>query len=139
MHLLEYLGFGLMKVHERWKAVANAQLAPFGLEVPHLSLLGVLTLEGPHTQIELARKSGKDRSSMVGMVDHLEALKLLERRPNPQDRRANILVVTPEGERVALQGGTLLEQVQREFLAPLPEADRACFLSSLRTLVLEHF
>lgn len=138
-HLFEYLGFTLTKVQERFKAVSNVRLAPFGIEVMHLSLLGVLALEGPHTQIELARKSGRDRSSMVGMVDQLENLKLLERQPNPQDRRANILRITPEGEWVVHQGKTLLEQAQSKFLAVLPESDRACFLNSLQTLVLEHF
>jgi DNA-binding MarR family transcriptional regulator len=37
---------------------------------------------------------------MVAVVDHLEERGLVERRPNPSDRRARALYVTAEGKRV---------------------------------------
>jgi DNA-binding MarR family transcriptional regulator len=39
-------------------------------------------------------------SRMVALVDELEDARMLERRPSPDDRRANALFLTPKGRRL---------------------------------------
>ena len=54
-------------------------------------------LDGEHTQIELARLVGLDKTTMVVTLDELEAKGLAERRPSPTDRRARVIAVTDAG------------------------------------------
>lgn len=59
---------------------------------------------------ELAGRISCDPSQVTGIADRLEDLGLVERRPNPQDRRVKLLVVTDAGDRVATQ---LAEEINR--------------------------
>jgi DNA-binding MarR family transcriptional regulator len=72
-------------------------LAPVGLEPREFALLrGVATTEGV-TQQAIAERMGVAASRMVALVDSLEARGLLERRQNPDDRRARALFLTDDG------------------------------------------
>ncbi len=72
-------------------------LAPLGLEPREFALLrSVATSEGV-TQQAIAERMGVAPSRMVAFVDSLEARGLLERRQNPDDRRARALYLTHAG------------------------------------------
>src|ERR1700733_3319928 len=49
------------------------------------------------TQIDLSRQLIMHRSNVTGLVDRLEARGLLQRRPNPTDRRAFKVALTDAG------------------------------------------
>lgn len=55
--------------------------------------------EGPLSQQALGQRMGVDRSTIVTLVDDLEAAGLVERRRNPADRRAYALQATAAGRR----------------------------------------
>jgi DNA-binding MarR family transcriptional regulator len=55
---------------------------------------------GPVRLSELAAWQGVDRSTMTSQARHLEELGLVERRPDPADRRAVLVQVTSAGRRV---------------------------------------
>jgi DNA-binding MarR family transcriptional regulator len=88
-------------------------------------------LPGELTQIELAKLSDLDKTTMVVTLDELEAAGLAERRPAATDRRARIVVVTDEGRRVAAAGEQIVDRVHGEVLAALPAADRDVFSNAL--------
>ena len=52
---------------------------------------------GEHSQTQLARMVGLDKTTMVVTLDELEAAGLAERRPSPSDRRARVIAVTATG------------------------------------------
>src|SRR4051812_24378768 len=54
-------------------------------------------LDEPMAMGQLADELGYDASHITGIVDKLEARGLLERRPDPNDRRIKLLVTTEEG------------------------------------------
>ena len=54
-------------------------------------LLSRLTLYEPITTVELANLIGRDHSTVSRQISKLEELDLVERVPNPEDRRARIL------------------------------------------------
>lgn len=60
----------------------------------------VRALSAPSPMRELARRLGMDASNLTGVVDRLEERGLVERRPDPGDRRVRQLALTPEGERL---------------------------------------
>ncbi|MEU9341897.1 MarR family transcriptional regulator [Streptomyces sp. NPDC048278] len=66
-----------------------------GLTVAQASALREMT--GPMTMRELAGRMSCEPSNATVVIDKLEGLRLIERRPHPTDRRAKQLVLTPEG------------------------------------------
>ncbi|MDH6522611.1 DNA-binding MarR family transcriptional regulator [Streptomyces sp. SAI-135] len=51
----------------------------------------------PRNQAELARCLGLDRTVMVYLIDDLETAGLVERVPDPSDRRSKLIRATPAG------------------------------------------
>jgi DNA-binding MarR family transcriptional regulator len=112
----------------------TAALEELGLPPRHHQVL-VTALGGEHTQIELARIIGLDKTTMVVTVDELEAQGLAERRPSKTDRRARVIVVTKKGERRVLEANDVAARVTEEVLEVLPEPERRQFLDALGKLV----
>jgi len=90
---------------------------------------------GELTQIELARLSDLDKTTMVVTLDELEGAGYAERRPSRADRRARVVVVTDEGRRLVAAGHEIADRVHQEVLAELPPASGGVFVSSLTQLV----
>src|SRR5205807_7766660 len=89
-----------------WRAshtrIAEA-LETIGLTPALFGLLNVLGAREGAIQQELGSAMGIDRSTMVVLIDQLEAAGLAQRCPHPSDRRARVLAITPAGR-------TLLER-----------------------------
>jgi DNA-binding MarR family transcriptional regulator len=83
----------------------------------------------------LLRETLVTSGTMTNRVDRLAARGLVERSPDPEDRRGVIVRLTSEG-RATVDGAfsTLLE-AERELLADLPERDRQRLAGLLRTLL----
>jgi len=102
----------------------SERIAAVGLTPRGWGALNVLEKEGAITQHALCRSVGMDPSSMVATIDELEAQGLVERRRNPQDRRAHALYVTELGRMTLGQGRKLARQAQEELLGPLSAEER---------------
>ncbi|MDQ6771836.1 MAG: MarR family transcriptional regulator [Candidatus Dormibacteraeota bacterium] len=80
---------------------------------------------GPMSQQELAELIGVDPRNLVGVIDLLQERRLLEREPDPTDRRRHAVKLTRSGRRLLVnlrRDGELLEQLM---LAVLDPAERA--------------
>jgi DNA-binding MarR family transcriptional regulator len=100
------------------------QIAEVGLTPRGWGALNVLDQEGEVTQQWLGACIGMDPSSMVSTIDELEAHGLVERRRNPQDRRAHALHITDQGRRTLTEGRKVAHRAQEKLLAPLSEDER---------------
>lgn len=90
---------------------------------------------GEHTQTDLARLVGIDKTTMMVTLDELEAGGLAERRPLSTDRRARVIVVTKAGEKKLLEVEMVLGRVREDVLSVLPDDEREVFLRCLGQLV----
>jgi DNA-binding MarR family transcriptional regulator len=69
------------------------------------------------------------------LVDRMEAAGLVERAEDPADRRGRLVRLTPLGEQTVIRASRVhVQNIRRYFLEPLPPADRAPFMESLRIL-----
>ena len=80
------------------------------------------------------RAAGIDRSDITAHVTELESRLLVERSPDPEDRRRNIVALTAEGRARLDELDVVLTDVQDQVLAPLNAAERRRFLELLRRL-----
>jgi MarR family transcriptional regulator, transcriptional regulator for hemolysin len=94
-------------------------------------------MSGEHTQTELAKMIGLDKTTMVVTLDELESAGLAERKPSKTDRRARVIGVTKAGQRKVREAEEIAEGVRADVLDALPPGDREVFLSSLTKLVSE--
>jgi len=99
-------------------------LMPLGLRPKHHGVLAVLAAGGPVSQQALGSQLGIDRTTVVAIIDQLERLRLAERRPDREDRRAYRLQLTPRGERILEEANRLVLQVEAGLLASLTPAER---------------
>ncbi|GGU94540.1 MarR family transcriptional regulator [Actinomadura cremea] len=81
-----------LEVHVRERAVNLDLTAPQATALRELA--------GPMTMRDLADRMSCEPSNATFIVDRLERLGLVERRPHPTDRRAKILALTPRGTEV---------------------------------------
>ncbi|WP_037619783.1 MarR family winged helix-turn-helix transcriptional regulator [Streptomyces aureus] len=129
------LGYLLKHAQMRLAEHAGPALAPYGLDARELAVLAVLAAGRPLSQLEAARRLGVDRTTMVALVDALEAKGLVERRRSEEDRRRNVVELTERGVRVRAEAEEARETAERRFLAPLGEQDAARLVKALRVLV----
>jgi DNA-binding MarR family transcriptional regulator len=93
------------------------------------------------TQLALANMLGIDRTVMTYLLDDLEKAGVIERRPDPADRRARRIVATDAGRAALCELQSKLRHVEDRVLGALPEDDRAVFRALLRrvaTRIDEH-
>jgi MarR family transcriptional regulator for hemolysin len=101
----------------------------------HSVLIAAMT--GEHTQSQLARMVGLDKTTMVVTVDELEAAGLAERRPSATDRRARVIAVTPAGARLVRAAEAIGDEIRADVLGVLAPDEREVFVGALGRLVAE--
>jgi DNA-binding MarR family transcriptional regulator len=118
-----------------WRAshtrVAEA-LEPLGLTPALFGLLNVLGAREGAIQQELGSSMGIDPSTMVSLIDELEAAGLAKRRPHSRDRRAREVLITAKGRRLLERARGLARRVDNEVLGGLSAPDRRQLLALLR-------
>jgi DNA-binding MarR family transcriptional regulator len=107
-------------------------LETLGLTTALFALLNVLGTRDGAIQQELGVAMGIDPSTMVSLIDQLEAAGLANRRPRPTDRRAREVVLTPKGRRILRQARELALDVEDDVLGGLNDAERRQLLALLR-------
>ena len=90
---------------------------------------------GSYTQIELAKLSDLDKTTMLNTMDYLEQAGYAERVASPTDRRARIITVTPAGAEVVAAGHQIADRVHSEVFDALPAGQRQAFADALAGLV----
>jgi DNA-binding MarR family transcriptional regulator len=109
-------------------------LAPWEVTPGQARALGILTRHGPMRLGALSEHLRIAPRSATEVVDALEEARLVERRPDPDDRRATLVAPTGRGEEVA-EGIRAARAAEAEgFFAHLDEGDRATLGRILRAL-----
>jgi DNA-binding MarR family transcriptional regulator len=130
----DYTGFLMNWIAIRSRGAFAAELEALGLRPPQFAVLSVIDAEPGLTQQALVTATGIDPSSMVQMVDSLEAAGWAERRPHESDRRKRAIHLTADGKKVLTRARTAATRVGDEAFAPLEPAEREQLHLLLRKL-----
>ncbi|WP_333777179.1 MarR family winged helix-turn-helix transcriptional regulator [Streptomyces sp. IBSBF 3136] len=118
--------------------LVNEKLARADARKWHYAVLATLDEFGPASQAELVSRTGIYRSDMVTVINELADRGMVERSPNPADRRQNVITLTRQGHRQLLKLDKLLTQAESEVLAPLTPPEREQLARLLAVLVHHH-
>ena len=89
------------------------------------------------SQLALAQHLGVDRTVMTYLLDSLAEAGLIERRPDPADRRARRVVATARGRALLGELGERLRAAEDQVLAGLDhDEDRQAFRTLLQRLAV---
>ena len=108
------------------------------IRFPHLQVWGNVGIDG----IRLTELAGRAQLSLAAcseLVDELQQLGYLERRPDPSDGRAKLIFPTVKGRKVLDFAGTMVADIEQEWRTKLPpqQFDRACRTLDDLLVVLE--
>ncbi|MFB6579224.1 MarR family winged helix-turn-helix transcriptional regulator [Streptomyces sp. NPDC056402] len=104
----------------------------------HYAALVALEEYGPASQAALSTRTGIHRSDLVAVINELAARALVERTPDPEDRRRNVITLTPPGRRHLRTLEQILATAQEELLAPLSTGEREQLTRLLGRIVDHH-
>lgn len=127
------LGWALGVVFRSYASAANAALADLPGGPRGYQVLAAATRGEPGSQLELARHLGIDRTVMTYLLDDLAGAGLIERRPDPADRRARRIAATTPGRDLLGVLDRRLRAAEHQVLAGLDSGDdRRVFRALLR-------
>ncbi|MFI6682121.1 MarR family winged helix-turn-helix transcriptional regulator [Streptomyces sp. NPDC050485] len=129
LEVVELIGTVVGRYHEEYERAA----AEHSLTGAQARVLGLLSLE-PMPMRRIAQKLKCEPSNITGIVDRLEARDLVERRPDPADRRVKLAAPTPEGLTTATRLRDSLN-FAREPLAELTTEERTVLRDLLRRML----
>lgn len=116
-------------------ALERPILEAHGLTMWAYTVLIALSRGTARGQGVLAQEIGADKTRIIAVLDDLQDRGLIERTPDPADRRARLLELTAEGHRIAAAVQAEVQARENEqVLEQLPAADRRGFLNALRIL-----
>lgn len=130
----EQVGYLLRCAHQRATGIFLETMAASGLTPTQFSALVRLREQGETSQNELGRLTSMDPATTQGVIRRLSQRTLIERRPDPYDRRRTLLRLTGEGRRLIDSAIPYGPVVSSATLAPLNERERRQFLSLLKRL-----
>lgn len=92
--------FQIAKARNILKKEFEKELKPYALSYAHRVILIRLSEQDALTQKELAQDTYFEQSNLTLMLDKLELKGLVKRFPKDNDRRAYLIKITPEGEKL---------------------------------------
>ncbi|MEV0590368.1 MarR family winged helix-turn-helix transcriptional regulator [Nonomuraea cavernae] len=130
------LGWSLGVVFRAYVRIADALVAELPGGARGYQVLAAAAQELPGGQGALAQRLGIDKTVMTYLVDDLEKAGLVERRPDPADRRNKRVLATTEGRATWTSLCSRLEHAEEHVLAPLAADERDLFRELLRKLAV---
>jgi DNA-binding MarR family transcriptional regulator len=100
------------------------RLSSLNLSPPDAGILRLLRKAAGISQQELSSRLRIHPSRLVAILDNLEQRKLVERKPNPQDRRLYSLHLTKDGSEILERIGKVAREHQDALLSTLSVDER---------------
>lgn len=117
--LREGLGWPLARIAHAFRVAHDQALAPLNLNMRTFAVLAMVGGGATRTQLEIAQNVGLDKTTLVAALDELERRALVARNPDPADRRARIVTITCDGERLLAQAADAVRTSERMLLGDL--------------------
>lgn len=123
----------LLSTGRQWRRAVDLTLRAHGIsEATAAPLIWIGRLGGGVRQVALASYVGIEGPSLVRLLDQLEAMDMVVRRDDPDDRRAKGLWLTDAGEILAAEIEAAIDELRGRILAGIDPADIEAAVRVLR-------
>jgi len=119
------IGLRYLAVAYHLRRVVDARMAASGLSLARTKVLEVLARRHSLPQSALANALGQAPRSITQSVEALERDGLVVRTPSPDDRRAKLVALTPDGAKAVAAGTTAGQEVLRDIFGSMGVEDLA--------------
>jgi DNA-binding MarR family transcriptional regulator len=113
------------------------RIAAVDLNPPLFRVLNLVAAAEGRSQQAIGAAIEIPPSRMVALVDELEQRGLVERRPDPEDRRVRALFLTAKGKRCLTRGRKIAAQHEGELTQGMNATDRKRLIALLQKIVDE--
>lgn len=115
----------LAMAHQAVRAHISGEFLKEGIKVtlPQATVLFLLQERDGRMLSEIGQVIGVDNSAVTGLADRLEKAGYVTREPNPGDRRAWLLHITPQGRDEAQKASGVVRRVNAEAKEAFSEQD----------------
>jgi len=107
----------------------------YTLSAQDFGILFRLSQQGSMTQVEIAALMMRDKTTITRRIDGLVKKQLVERNPDPNDRRYFRISLTKAGEQTLLILVPLVSEFQRELLCDISDADKTATIKTLKHIM----
>jgi DNA-binding MarR family transcriptional regulator len=121
----------LMATAHAIRAAYDERLAGLGLTLSLASLIAYVADYGPVNQTRVAEHLGQGRAVTGTQIDRLQADGLVERRPDPTDRRVWLVAITPAGAAAAASIADVDRVLRAELRSGISRSDRQILAATL--------
>jgi DNA-binding MarR family transcriptional regulator len=109
--------------------------ASFGITLPRFDLMAQLERHPEGLRMgELSKRMMVTGGNVTGITDQLEREKLVQRVPDPNDRRAWAVRLTPAGRSAFAEMAAVHERWIDEMLADIPAEDKTALIGLLASM-----
>jgi len=116
---------------------ADKGLQPFGITLEQLRPLKLLSAAGGAVgQRQLSEMANKTPANMTRILDRLAAKGLVERQPDPEDRRAFTVVLTTDGKDMVSKAESLFSAYLQQVLTGISEQEEKVCRTVLDTIMM---
>ncbi len=113
----------LQRAARLWRREANSDFRDFRLSESLTTPIWTLSKFGGMRQRDLADHIGVEGNSLVRILDELVEEGLVVRREDPKDRRAKIVELTPQGQKVSGEVELVSRGLRASLLSNVSEDD----------------
>ena len=130
----EDLGALLARAMRRIMEAERPLLEGHGVSMWAYVALTLLARGPAPTQLALAEAMGYDKTRLIKILDGLEADGLISRAPDPSDRRARVIELTPQGRAKFAAIQQDIHAMEDELLSTLSVPERKALRTALPRL-----
>jgi len=124
MELNQCINFLLTRAQQSVFQFFKTRLADFDVTPVQYGILNCLWQEDGQTPKQIAASLSLDGSTITGILDRMESKGLVERHPDPNDRRALRVVLTEKGRQLEEPVQEVIANANEEILNKFSPADR---------------
>ncbi|MFW2491601.1 MarR family winged helix-turn-helix transcriptional regulator [Clostridium chromiireducens] len=121
-------GLLFIRVYNKWHTIIIRELRKLGITHPQFVVLTTLNFLSQSndnvTQASIAKLADMDVMSVSQIIKGLEKKEFIMRTTNPNDSRANTVILLPKGEEMVKKALPIIERTDDEFFGVLKDNER---------------
>jgi DNA-binding MarR family transcriptional regulator len=128
------IGSASVRLSKKLTRIINIYLKPYNITTEQWSVLRTLSESDETSQKELSQRSDKDQATLTKILDLLVKHELVERLPNPADRRSFLIKITVKGGKIVNEVTPYLEKIYLKITHEISEEELVKYREVLLSL-----